>query len=527
MKPYHSLVLLVLLTLAFALFVVPNTGRAQGPAVDPLATTATDSLPVQALRREARTGNAEAQYQLGHAYAMLWMISPQERRILRDIQRDWRNTYGHEFIGTRNETILTDPVQYNNARTATARLHSAEEYLYRRETAPALQLLEAAAKQNHTGALLQLAYLYRDGQGVKADHATEAEYYRKAAALGCIDGHSLYATACATGEGVKQSLSKAVDHFQTATDGGSVVAAYNWAVICLEGGLPRDSGYPKNPAQAYVLTRILVQVLDPTSSLAEKARNVLVKSKNALSGVQQLQAEEQVAPTLARLREGGAKLERLQMSPDLPKRTNLRLCNESVAFYQSEYPSKHPETGVADVPAMESMFGPAVGVNWENDKQILFFPCADGFLSAEFEATGFDQRFYARKVTAVRSQWVSRPGLREPPKEVVAPTPEIGQTPPPADLHGITSRVFDSRFSKNDWKGFVMKRYHLNDPTKMEGANVDDFFMYVGECNEVADPFGPSKTITWIYKCKDGEVRMKVDVDVMHKTGTITASIAD
>lgn len=145
--------------------------------------------PLDELQAKAGEGDAEAQYQLGRAYAR-----------------------GHGV-----------PVDMKRA----------------------FELFLAAAKQGHVKAMSSTGYLYIRGDGVEADPAAAAEWSRQAAEAGSPAGQMNYGWIVRTGHGVKASNHDGIAWIQKAADGGFSEAQYTLGLLFLLGDEQQPTPEPE------------------------------------------------------------------------------------------------------------------------------------------------------------------------------------------------------------------------------------------------------------------------------------------
>ena len=93
-----------------------------------------------------------------------------------------------------------------------------------RNPALAAQWHEAAAKQDHTGAMVALAYQFEKGQGVDTNVNRAVALYERAAKLGSPDGMFNMYRLYMTGKGVKTDPEKAKQWLDKAAAAGSIDA---------------------------------------------------------------------------------------------------------------------------------------------------------------------------------------------------------------------------------------------------------------------------------------------------------------
>ncbi|WP_226571295.1 tetratricopeptide repeat protein [Mangrovibacter yixingensis] len=146
-----------------------------------LAATALEKL-----QQQAEQGDAEAQCQLGLAYAKGEVGKPDMKQAETLLQKavDQKATCGYLILGAFYGEVQHD---YKKSRP----------------------LLEKAAAQNSAPAMIELGNLYEYGQGVDKDYKTSTQWYAKAAKLGSEDGKYKLALSYYYGKGVAKDEKKA------------------------------------------------------------------------------------------------------------------------------------------------------------------------------------------------------------------------------------------------------------------------------------------------------------------------------
>lgn len=116
-----------------------------------------------------------------------------------------------------------------------------------RNPALAAQWYEAAAGQDHTGAMVALGYQSEKGQGVEANVGRAVELYERAAKLGSSDGMFNLYRLYTTGKGVNIDSEKARTWLEKAAAAGSIDAKKELAKIG-RGGYDRPGQAPETAA---------------------------------------------------------------------------------------------------------------------------------------------------------------------------------------------------------------------------------------------------------------------------------------
>lgn len=135
------------------------------------------------------------------------------------------------FAGPQKHNV--EQVMLRNALLAVAQ----EDY------ARAHARLLPLAQNGHAEAQFYLGGLYDAGNGVDANAALAAYWFRQAAKRGHVDAQYNMGVAYANGEGVVKDTVNAVRWWRVAADNGSINAQFNLGIIYLNGdGIRRDEG---------------------------------------------------------------------------------------------------------------------------------------------------------------------------------------------------------------------------------------------------------------------------------------------
>lgn len=102
-----------------------------------------------------------------------------------------------------------------------------------------------ADKRSEPQAATLLGRLYQEGLGVKLDKVLAANWFRRAAELGDLEGTFAFAVMLAEGDGIEKNRIGAAQLFEMAAAKGHVLANYNLALLYLRG-----DGKPENPDRA-------------------------------------------------------------------------------------------------------------------------------------------------------------------------------------------------------------------------------------------------------------------------------------
>ena len=169
------------------------------------------------------------------------------RCILAALALVWTLTPGHA-----QSPDLQDLMAKARAGQADAQVQLAE--IYRtgqgvlQNYATAAELYAAAAQQGNADALNALGALYFNGLGVAANPETGADLIARAAALGAPKHIHDYATILQNGSGIAADATRAATLFEQAAGMGWTESAVSLGTLYLEG-----KGVPKNPARAIEL----------------------------------------------------------------------------------------------------------------------------------------------------------------------------------------------------------------------------------------------------------------------------------
>jgi hypothetical protein len=125
-----------------------------------------------------------------------------------------------------------------------------------KELKEALQLCEAAVKQDNVGSMLLLAFWSLNGIGMPTNCDRAIDLNKKAAALGEPAAMQNLGIYYANGTYVRKDMNEAVNWFEKAIAKGSYTAHVLLADILLDGGINgTNDGYPKSSRRAYALGR--------------------------------------------------------------------------------------------------------------------------------------------------------------------------------------------------------------------------------------------------------------------------------
>ncbi len=128
----------------------------------------------------------------------------------------------------------------------------------------AFKLLQPLAEEGNIEAQGNIAWLYKNGAGVKQDSSLAAEWYLKAAEQGNAFAQYNYGDMCQRGEGVAQSDEEAVKWYLRAAQQGQANAQFSLAEMYLDG-----AGVEENIVEAYAWIHVVV------SSGVEEAETLL------------------------------------------------------------------------------------------------------------------------------------------------------------------------------------------------------------------------------------------------------------
>lgn len=107
-----------------------------------------------------------------------------------------------------------------------------------------------ADKRNEPQAATLLGRLYQEGLGVKRDPVAAANWFRRAAELGDIEGTFAFGVMLAEGDGIKKNREGAAQLFEKAAAQGHALANYNLALLYLRG-----DGKPESPDRGFLHMR--------------------------------------------------------------------------------------------------------------------------------------------------------------------------------------------------------------------------------------------------------------------------------
>lgn len=106
---------------------------------------------------------------------------------------------------------------------------------------PSVKQLRVLASEGDVEAQFQLALHYANGDGIPADIATAAGWYRKAAVQGHSGAQLALGRALAQGTGVPKDISAALDWYRQAAERGLRPAQLELGTtLCRGAGIPAD-----------------------------------------------------------------------------------------------------------------------------------------------------------------------------------------------------------------------------------------------------------------------------------------------
>lgn len=109
----------------------------------------------------------------------------------------------------------------------------------------ALQLGQKLAEKGDARAHTMIARIHAEGLGVAKNEALAAQWYKRSAELGEVDGMFAYGVILAEGRGVEKNRLGAAEMFERAARTGHAAANYNLGLLFLKG-----DGKPENPYRA-------------------------------------------------------------------------------------------------------------------------------------------------------------------------------------------------------------------------------------------------------------------------------------
>ena len=131
---------------------------------------------------------------------------------------------------------------------------------YWRDPAKAVHYFELAAEQDHVGAMLELARLFRDGYGSFHDQERAVGYFRRAVDWGDPAAARNLGRHYLAGRGVPAEPSRAYELFRVAAEGGDVDGAR-----LLGEAYQRGRGVERSPERAYRWLLVAAEDGDPAA----------------------------------------------------------------------------------------------------------------------------------------------------------------------------------------------------------------------------------------------------------------------
>jgi uncharacterized protein len=190
-----------------ALFFCGDLGLAQTQSGE----SATQQQQLNALERNASSGDVKAQVMLGTAYASGDGVQADEAEAVKWFRRaaEQGDSAGEYSLGEMYATGRGVPVDY----------------------AEAAKWLKKSAEQGDPRGEFNLAALYVEGKGVQEDKAEAAKWLRKSADQGFAAGQFGLGVMYAHGNGVPQDEAEAVKWYRKAMDQGESQAMNNLAFL--------------------------------------------------------------------------------------------------------------------------------------------------------------------------------------------------------------------------------------------------------------------------------------------------------
>ena len=184
------------------------------------------SSPMQAyllpyLKSSAESGNAQAQYQLGHCYYKSYGV----KKDIAETVKWWRLAAEQGFAKAQYDLALCyyegEGVQQNYTE--------------------AVKWYRKAADQGEANAQFNLAWCYYMGKGVAQDYTEAVNWFRKAAEQGNADAQGMLGTSYQYGNGVSQDYGEAVKWFRKAAEQGNAIAQFQLSDCYYNGtGVVKD-----------------------------------------------------------------------------------------------------------------------------------------------------------------------------------------------------------------------------------------------------------------------------------------------
>ena len=191
----------------------------------------------QIIQKEAKTGNAEAQYYLGKMYRKGEGVQQDNRQAV------YWYTKSVEQGNRKAQNNLA--VMYDNG------------FGVEKDLKKAFELYSQSAAQGTTAAQFNLGMMYRDGQGVKKNYVKAFELFSLAADGGNVRAQNALAILYTQGKGTQRDYTKALYWYRKSADKGYDEAQHAMGVVYQNGeGVPanRDEAikwYKKAAAQGY------------------------------------------------------------------------------------------------------------------------------------------------------------------------------------------------------------------------------------------------------------------------------------
>lgn len=213
------------------------------------------------LLKQAKSGDADAQFRLGHAFVfgedgaeenerhgVLWL-----KRSAQQGNADAENLLGyccnHGFGIEENETLA---LRYYRKAAEKGHAEAAETIgrIYRRgicgveeDRKEAFKWYMIGAKAGRDESQFQIGFAYYFGKGVDEDESEAFEWFEKAAQQGHAEAQCRYAECFLLGNGVEKDLEKAREWYTKSAEQGEALAQFNLGKIYYFGkGVEKDYG---------------------------------------------------------------------------------------------------------------------------------------------------------------------------------------------------------------------------------------------------------------------------------------------
>lgn len=175
-------------------------------------------------KQAAESGYAPAQYELAVSYENGCGIEKDSGQAML-----WYQTAADSGYSEAQFRLAEMAFRQAEAAESAARFDDRsglELNKYRKALSRAVQWYQAAAEQDHAGALFVMGRLTASGEGVGRNPQKAVEYYEQALALGYAEAGFYLGLMFHAGLGVQKDLSQAIQYYQAAADQGVSGALY-------------------------------------------------------------------------------------------------------------------------------------------------------------------------------------------------------------------------------------------------------------------------------------------------------------